>query len=307
LMFIAILYTTAPAVASFARLNFIDTVNESTYVQTNGVKSTPEWFKTWEDADLLAWEDKNKDGKLQYRPGKPFLENIPVFSGERGENGERKLKTCQSEMEKVCNRITENENELYINRDIIVLANPQIAKLPGWVVGLVVAGGLAAALSTAAGLLMVISSAVSHDLLKRTFKPDMAEKQEMLAARLAAATAVICAGLLGIFATSLPFVAQVVAFAFGLAAASLFPIIFLYYFKFGGGTADKWWFDFGNGGVSPEGIGFVFMWLSAAVGVFVSLMTPAPPQEIQDLVQDIRIPGQRKAHGMAEGGMEPTG
>ena len=175
---------------------------------------------------------------------------------------------------------------------------------------------------------MVISSAVSHDLLKRTFRPDMTEKQEMFAARVAAAGAVVCAGLLGIFATQLPFVAQVVAFAFGLAAASLFPVIFLgifwkrmnkegaisamsvglvttfsyiYYFKFGGGTADQWFM-----GVSPEGIGFVFMWLAVAVGVGVSLMTPEPPQEIQDLVQDIRIPGQRKAHGMAEGGMAPA-
>ena len=329
LFFIAILYTTAPAVASFARLNLIDTVNESTYVQSDGIKSTPDWFKTWEDSDLLAWEDKNGDGKLQYRPGTPFLENAPVFSGERGEHGERKLNVCQNKTQAGCNQITDNENELYISRDIIVLANPQIANLPGWVVGLVVAGGLAAALSTAAGLLMVISSAVSHDLLKRTFKPDMTEKQEMLAARIAAASAVIFAGLLGIFATQLPFVAQVVAFAFGLAAASLFPIIFLgifwkrmnkegaiaamltgiittsvyiVYFKFMGGTEDGWWF-----GVSPEGIGFVFMWLSTAIGVVVSLITPAPPQEIQDLVQDIRIPGQRKSHGMAEGGMKPAG
>lgn len=202
------------------------------------------------------------------------------------------------------------------NRDIFVLANPQIANLPSWVIGLVVAGGLAAALSTAAGLLMVISSAVSHDLLKRTFMPDMSEKAEMRAARLAAAAAVIAAGLLGIFATQLPFVAQVVAFAFGLAAASLFPVIFLgifwkrmnregaiaamltglittfsyiYYFKFGGGTDDQWLF-----GVSPEGIGFVFMWVAALIGAGVAMITKAPPQGIQDLVQDIRIPGTRK-------------
>ena len=174
---------------------------------------------------------------------------------------------------------------------------------------------------------MVISSAVSHDLLKRTFTPDMTEKQEMLAARLAAATAVIASALLGAFASSLPFVAQVVAFAFGIAAASLFPIIFLgifwtrmnkegaiasmltglistvayiSYFKFMGGTAEGWWF-----GISPEGIGFVFMWLSAAVGIVVALMTKAPPQDIQDLVQDIRIPGTRSAHGIADQGMAP--
>jgi cation/acetate symporter len=179
---------------------------------------------------------------------------------------------------------------------------------------------------------MVISSAVSHDLLKRTFMPNMNEKQEMLAARLAAAVAVFSSALLGAFASSLPFVAQVVAFAFGLAAASLFPIIFLgifwkqmnkegaissmatglvttfmyiYYFKFGGGTADQWWFNFGNGGVSPEGIGFIFMWFSAAIGIIVALMTKAPPQDIQDLVEDIRIPGTRKTHGIADKDMAP--
>ncbi len=295
LMFIALLYTVAPAVGAFARMNFIDTVNEATYIEdgenyeeraaailSEGGKPVPVWYKDWEKTGLLKYDDLNGDGIMQYR-GPNALDGIT--------------------------------NEVEPNRDIFVLANPQIAKLPAWVVGLVVAGGLAAALSTAAGLLMVISSAVSHDLLKRTFKPDMTEKQEMMAARLAAAAAVICAGLLGIFATSLPFVAQVVAFAFGLAAASLFPVIFLgifwkrmnkegaiaamlvglittfsyiYYFKFGGGTAENWLF-----GVSPEGIGFVFMWLAAGVGIIVSLLTPAPPQAIQDLVQDIRIPGSR--------------
>lgn len=308
LMFIALLYTTAPAVASFARMNFIDTVNEATYIADTenyeeraaeilaaGGKPVPAWYKDWETTGLLKYDDLNGDGIMQYR----------------GPNSPDGVK-----------------NEVDPNRDIFVLANPQIAKLPAWVVGLVVAGGLAAALSTAAGLLMVISSAVSHDLLKRTFTPNMTEKQEMRAARLAAAAAVVSSALLGAFASSLPFVAQVVAFAFGLAAASLFPIIFLgifwkrmnkegaiasmvvglvstfsyiVYFKFMGGTAAGWWF-----GISPEGIGFVFMWLSAIVGVIVALMTPAPPQEIQDLVQDIRIPGQRTAHGMAEGGMAPA-
>ena len=307
LLFIALLYTTAPAVAAFARLNFVDTVNEATYIAdgesyeeraasilADGGKPVPRWYKDWEKTGLLKYDDKNGDGIMQYR-------------GPNAPDG--------------------IANEVVPNRDIFVLANPQIAKLPAWVIGLVVAGGLAAALSTAAGLLMVISSAVSHDLCKRTFVPDMTEKTEMRVARIAAAGAVICAGLLGIFATSLPFVAQVVAFAFGLAAASLFPIIFLgifwkrmnkegaiaamlvglittfsyiYYFKFGGGTSDQWLF-----GVSPEGIGFVFMWLAAAIGIIVALATPAPPQEIQDLVEDIRIPGARRAHGMAEGGMAP--
>ena len=294
LMFIALLYTVAPAVGAFARMNFIDTVNEATYIAdgenyeeraaailASGGKPVPQWYKDWEQTGLLKYDDKNGDGIMQYR-GPNALDGL--------------------------------ENEVDPNRDIFVLANPQIAQLPGWVVGLVVAGGLAAALSTAAGLLMVISSAVSHDLLKRTFRPDMSEAQEMRAARGAAAVAVVCAGLIGAFASQLPFVAQVVAFAFGLAAASLFPVIFLgifwkrmnkegaiaamltglittfvyiYYFKFGGGIADQWLW-----GVSPEGIGFVFMWVAAIVGVVVALLTKAPPQYIQELVQDIRIPGK---------------
>ncbi len=307
LMFIACLYTVAPAVGAFARMNFIDTVNEAVYIQdgenyeeraaailADGEKPVPTWYKTWETTGLLKYDDLNGDGKMQYR-------------GPNAPDGVA--------------------NEVVPNRDIFVLANPQIANLPGWVIGLVVAGGLAAALSTAAGLLMVISSAVSHDLLKRTFTPNMSEKSEMRAARLAAAAAVIASALLGAYASALPFVAQVVAFAFGIAAASLFPIIFLgifwkrmnkegaiasmliglistvsyiSYFKFMGGTADGWWF-----GVSPEGIGFVFMWLSAAVGVIVSLATKAPPQDIQDLVEDIRIPGTRRSHGIADQGMSP--
>lgn len=297
LVFIALLYTVAPTVGAFARLNFVDTVNEATYISDDedyavraaqitaeGGKPVPEWYKAWEKTELLSFEDKNGDGIMQYR-------------GPKAPDG--------------------IENEVDPNRDIFVMANPEIAKLPAWVVGLVVAGGLAAALSTAAGLLMVISSAVSHDLLKSTFTPNMTEKQEMRAARLSAAVAVILAGLIGAFASQLPFVAQVVAFAFGLAAASLFPVIFLgifwkrmnregaicamltglittfayiYYFKFLGGTSDSWLF-----GVSPEGIGFVFMWLALAVGIIVSLLTPAPPQEVQDLVEDIRIPGASSA------------
>jgi len=219
------------------------------------------------------------------------------------------------------------ENEVIANRDIFVLANPEIAQLPGWVIGLVVAGGLAAALSTAAGLLMVISSSVSHDLCRRTLFRQMDDRTELLVARISAAGAVVAAGLLGLFASKLGFVAQVVAFAFGLAAASLFPVIFLgifwrrmnkegaiaamltglsttfgyiYFFKFGGGTPEQHFF-----GVSPEGIGFVFMWLALAVGVLVALTTKAPPQDIQDLVDDIRIPGTRSAHGIADAGMKP--
>ena len=303
LVFIALLYTTAPAVASLARLNFIDTVNESTYIASDadydaeaaaivadGGKPIPKWFKDWEKIGLLEITDKNGDGVVQYRAGAD-------------------------------NEVTK------LDRDIIVTANPSIAGLPGWVIGLVVAGGLAAALSTAAGLLMVISSSVSHDLCRRTFFKGMTDKQELLTARGAAAGAVILAGIMGMNTAKLGFVAQVVAFAFGLAAASLFPVIvlgifwkrmnregaiasmltglvttfwYIYHFKFVDTDASHWWL-----GVSPEGIGFVFMFLSLAVGVVVALVTTPPPQDIQDLVEDIRVPGTRTAHGIADAEMLP--
>ncbi|MCG8504969.1 MAG: cation acetate symporter [Sphingomonadales bacterium] len=307
LVFIAILYTTAPAVGAFARLNFTETVNEATYIhgddyagqaaaiEAEGGKPVPPWFKNWEATGLLGFEDANGDGRIQVRGP-----NAPDGLEDEGKP---------------------------LNRDIFVLANPEIANLPGWVIGLVVAGGLAAALSTAAGLLMVISSAVSHDLCRRTLFRGMNDTTELVVARVSAAAAVIAAGTLGIFSAELGFVAEVVAFAFGLAAASLFPIIFLgifwkrmnregaiaamltgltttfgyiYYFKFGGGTPDEWLF-----GVSPEGIGFVFMFLALAVGVGVALLTKAPSKDIQDLVEDIRVPGTRKAHGIADQGMAP--
>jgi cation/acetate symporter len=306
LVFIAILYTTAPAVGAFARLNFIETVNEATYVPGEDYREraaaiaaadgtpVPAWFKSWEKTGLVSFEDRNGDGRMQIRgPGAP---------------------------DGVANEVT-------ANRDIFVLANPEIAQLPGWVIGLVVAGGLAAALSTAAGLLMVISSSVSHDICRRTLFRQMDDRTELLVARVSAAGAVGAAGLLGLFASKLGFVAQVVAFAFGLAAASLFPIIFLgifwkrmnkegaiaamvsgllttfgyiYHFKFGGGTPDRYLF-----GVSPEGIGFVFMWLALAVGILVALLTEPPPRDIQELVEDIRVPGTRSAHGIADAGMKP--
>ncbi|NNE58716.1 MAG: cation acetate symporter [Hellea sp.] len=304
LLFIAILYTTAPAVASFARLNFVDTVNEATYISSTqnyetaskvitdrGEKPVPEWFKEWENRDFLTFEDKNADGKMQYRNGK-------------------------------ANELTE------IDRDIFVLANPSIAALPNWVIGLVVAGGLAAALSTAAGLLMVISSAISHDLCRRTFFKDMDDKTELRVARFAAAGAVGLAGLMGIYVDQLGFVAEVVAFAFGLAAASLFPVIFLgvfwkrfnregaivamivgmtttfvyiCYFQFWNGNPDNYLL-----GISPKGIGFAFMWVAMMVGVVVAKLTPAPPEHIQELVADIRVPGQRKIHGPSDEEMAPS-
>ncbi len=318
LVFIAVLYTTAPAVASFARLNFVSTVNETTYQV-----ETPEWFKTWENNGYLAWVDKNNDGVVQYRSGKVFDEKKPIYDGNvRGEQGERVLKICANGAPPPCHFLDDSENEVFVDRDIIVLANPTIAQLPDWVIGLVVAGGLAAALSTAAGLLMVISSAISHDLCKRTFFPAMNDRTELRLARYSAAGAVFLAGLMGIYSAKLGFVAQVVAFAFGLAAASLFPVIFLgifwkrmnregaiasmltglistfsyiYYFKFINVSKEAWWL-----GISPEGIGFAFMWVALIVGVVVSLATPAPPAHIQDLVEDIRVPGQRRGHGPAK-------
>jgi cation/acetate symporter len=307
LVFIAVLYTTAPAVAAFSRLNFVDQVNESSYSET-----TPDWFKDWEKTELLAWVDKNGDGVLQYRSGAPFKEAKPYFSGQVGAQGEPLLTLCSQPKQQSCNTLLDNGNELYVNRDIIVLANPQIASLPNWVIALVVAGGLAAALSTAAGLLMVISSAISHDICRRTLFKNMDDKTELRVARLAAAGAVVAAGLLGIYSAQLGFVAQVVAFAFGLAAASLFPIIFLgifwkrmnkegaiasmvfglvttfayiYYFKFVNTNKQDWLW-----GVSPEGIGFVFMWGSLALGIIVALVTAPPPQHIQDMVEEIRVP-----------------
>ncbi len=297
LIFIALLYTTAPAVAAFARINIIQNIDGIAY------SDAPAWFGKWEDSGLLAWMDKNGDGRIQYRGGTALSPTKPVFAGSEGLSGERQL----------LNTSTASSNELYIDRDIIVLAHPEIASLPNWVVALVAAGGLAAALSTAAGLLLVISSAVSHDLLKMSFRPQISEQQELRIARISAAVAIAIAGIFGIYPPG--FVAEVVAFAFGLAAASFFPVIFLgifstrmnregaiagmmtgliftfsyiVYFKFidpGSNHAENWWF-----GISPEGIGALGMVLNFAVSSVVAKFTPAPPQEIQDLVQSIRIP-----------------
>jgi cation/acetate symporter len=305
LFFIALLYTTAPAVAAFARANLLNTVSEASYAEVEGEKSIPQWFKTWEDTGLLAWVDKNNDGKVQYvagaaLAGKPKFTAAADGTAARGAHGERL----------VDNSDPKTTNELYVDRDIIVLANPEIAGLPNWVIALVAAGGLAAALSTAAGLLLVVSTSVSHDLLKRVFVPSITEKQELLAARVAAAVAVMIAGYFGINPPG--FVAQVVAFAFGLAASSFFPAIilgifvkranregvvsgmlagiiftasYIIYFKFLGGTPDQLWF-----GISPEGIGALGMLINFAVAFVVSRFTPPPPIEIQELVEHIRVP-----------------
>ncbi len=296
LLFIAILYTTAPAVASFARVNLIQTVKNAPYAHT------PQWFKNWEDTSLIAWVDKNKDGKIQYLAGKAF-KGKPQFVEGRGPLGERRIS----------NPLTVNDNELYIDRDIIVLANPEIADLPAWVIALVAAGALAAALSTAAGLLLVISTSISHDLMKKIFLPTITDKQELMFARMSAALAVSIAGYFGIHPPG--FVAQVVAFAFGLAASSFFPAIlmgifskrmnkegaisgmitglgftagYIIYFKFinpGANNPENWWF-----GISPEGIGTLGMIFNFIVSYTVSRFTPEPPKEVKDLVDTIRIP-----------------
>jgi cation/acetate symporter len=279
LVFIALLYTTAPAVAVFARTNLLNSVSEVPYTEV------PEWFTTWESTGLLTFDDVNGDGRIQFvGPDSPLA------------------------------------NELTVDNDIIVLANPEIAGLPNWVVGLVAAGGLAAALSTAAGLLLVVSSAVSHDLLKRSIMPEITERGELIAARISAGVAVLVAGYLGINPPG--FVAQVVAFAFGLAASSFFPVIILGIFTksttregailgmVSGITltaayiayftlihpelnhADNWWF-----GISPQGIGTVGMLLNFAITLTVSRFTPDPPPEVQQLVEMIRVPkGAGAAH-----------
>ncbi|AKM10879.1 sodium:solute symporter family protein [Croceicoccus naphthovorans] len=304
LIFIALLYTTAPAVAAFARLNFNDTVNQTAYSEAPG------WFKNWERNNLIAFQDKNGDGVMQVASGDAFA-GAPEFTEGTGPSGERLLTNEPN---------ADSANEVYVDRDIMVLANPEIANLPGWVIALVAAGGLAAALSTAAGLLLVISTAVAHDLLKSTFKPDISEKGELLAARVAATAAIVVAGILGIYPPG--WVAQVVAFAFGLAAASLFPAIFmgifskkmnkegaiagmvtglaftfLYiaYFKLwnpDANVAENWLL-----GISPEGIGVIGMVLNFVVAIVVMKMTAPAPAEIGRLVESIRVPrGATGAH-----------
>ncbi|MTE25832.1 sodium:solute symporter family protein [Winogradskyella ouciana] len=294
LLLIVILYTTAPAVAAFARTNMIETVSDQPY------EEVPEWFKKWEGTELVVFTDKNSDGNIQYLAGDAFL---------KGDDG--KWDFNQPNLN--------NNNELYVDRDIMVLANPEIAKLPNWVIALVAAGGLAAALSTAAGLLLVISSSVSHDLIKKIIKPSISEKGELIAARLSAVGAVCVAGYFGINPPG--FVAAVVALAFGLAAASFFPAIILgifykrmnkegaiagmlvgivsmllYMMKYKLGWFDaelpdksEWWF-----GISPEGFGTIAMMLNFIVSITIMKFTKAPPQEVQDIVEDIRIPSGAK-------------
>ncbi|MFL0354850.1 sodium:solute symporter family protein [Erythrobacter sp. GH1-10] len=306
LIFIALLYTTAPAVGAFGMYNFINKTDGTEYAEAES------WFTNWEGADLIAWQDKNGDGVMQYRSGDAF-EGKPAFTGEDGPWGERLIANPPN---------PDAANEVYVDRDIMVLANPEIAGLPGWVVALMAAGGLAAALSTAAGLLLVISSSISHDLLKSTFAPEISPKTELLAARIAATAAIVIAGYLGIYPPG--WVAQVVAFAFGLAASSLFPAIFMgifsksmnregaiagmvsgllftfayiAYFKLlepAANIPENWLF-----GISPEGIGAIGMLVNFAVAIAVAKMTRPVPPEIRMLVDLIRVPrgaGSAKNH-----------
>lgn len=296
LLLIAILYTTAPAIAVFSRTNLIETVSGTAY------NDVPVWFKNWENTGLIAWYDKNDDGKIQYVAGSSIDGKKPVYTEERGLYGERLISNANSQT-----------NELYVDQDIMVLANPEIANLPNWVIALVAAGGIAAALSTAAGLLLVISTSISHDLIKKQLRPNISDKGELRAARISIFVAVIIAGYFGINPPG--FVAAVVALAFGLAAASFFPAIILGIFDkrmnkegavagmivgivlmmfymmkfkldmFGGGTESEWWF-----GTSPEGFGTVAMLVNVVISVVVSRLTPAPPQHVQDIVENIRIP-----------------
>ena len=298
LVFIALLYTTAPAVSAFARVNFIESVQEVNYDEA------PNWFKNWEQIGLIAWTDKNDDGKINYSSGTALKGAKPNYNDKIGTYGQR-LVTNENDLS--------NPNEVYIDRDIMVLANPEIAKLPNWVIALVAAGALAAALSTAAGLLLVISASISHDLMKKTLMPRINDRQELLFARTAAAVAIIVAGLFGIYPPG--FVAQVVAFAFGLAASTIFPVLFLgifykrlnkegaiagmlsglivtssyiIFFKFINpelNTAENWIF-----GISPEGFGFLGMFINFGTAIFVSAFFKAPPQRVYDLVEDIRKP-----------------
>lgn len=298
LIFIAILYTTAPAVASFARYNLFESTHDVSYEQA------PEWFKNWEDVGLIAWRDKNSDGKIQHAPGNAFDPVKPKYIDSIGQFGERNIEN---------NSKKSSRNEVYIDRDIMVLANPEIAQLPPWVIALVAAGALAAALSTAAGLLLVISASVSHDLIKKTLATNISEKKELLFARFSVLIAVIIAGLFGIYPPG--FVAQVVAFAFGLAAATLFPALllgiftkkinkegaisgmlsgliftlsYIVYFKFMypelNSSVNWLW------GISPEGIGTIGMLINIFVSLVISTFTSKIPNEIEDLIDNIRQP-----------------
>ncbi len=316
LIFIAILYTSIPGVAGFGRVNLINTINGADNAGTTYTEM-PGWFKNWETSGLIGWYDHNGDGKVQYAAGDAFEGSKPDFTAGAGEFGQRLV--SNPKLEPAAVNGAPFANEVYVDRDIMVLANPEIANLPAWVIALVAAGAVAAALSTAAGLLLVISTAIAHDMMKKTINPNITDKQELLYARLAAVVSICIAGYFGINPPG--FVAQVVALAFGLACASVFPVLlmgifskrmntegavtgmlvglvstmaYIIYFKFMGGSPDDYFF-----GISPEGFGTVGMILNFASAFLVSSMTPAPSAEIQEIVENIRIPrgaGQAHAH-----------
>jgi cation/acetate symporter len=336
LVFIAIMYTTISSVASFSRVNLIKNVQNVEYkafvagelTHADGTPNHGNWFKTWEQGGLLAWNDRNGDGKIQYASGAAFdgKGGKPTYDGSTFAEDGHRLTTNGKGAADAAELAKGNgiANEIYVDRDIMVLANPEIANLPNWVIAFIAAGGLAAALSTAAGLLLVIASAISHDLMgqvifkdKETGKSTLNEKTELMWARVSAVAAICVAGYLGINPPG--FVAQVVAFAFGLAAAAFFPTIilgvfdkrmnkegaiagilvglfftfgYIVYFVFLGGSKEDYLF-----GIAPTGIGTIGTLLHLIVALVVSRMTPEPPAHIQELVENIRIPsGAGEAH-----------
>jgi len=296
LSFIAVIYLTAPALGIFARTNFVEEINQKKY------QNAPDWFKNWESQGMIAWVDKNEDGFMQYRAGDVFS-GKPIFV--------EKPDTTSTGPRKVSNEINfASENEVYYDKDIIVLANPEMAGLPPWLIALVMAGCVAAALSTAAGLLLVLSTSISHDLMKKIINPGISDKQEIKYARIASFGAIAIAAYFGINPPS-SFVAKTVAFAFGLAASSFFPTLimgifskrmnkegaiagmvcgigftlsYIIYFQFLTESKEFWF------GISPEGIGFFGMAINFVVAFIVCSLTPPPPREIQEMVEEIRIP-----------------
>ena len=302
LSFIAIIYLTAPALGMFARTNFIEEINQKKY------REAPQWFINWEEQGMIAWVDKNNDGVMQYRAGDVFS-GKPKYDDTNRADGMPRI---------VTNEMSDSENEVYYDKDIIVLANPEMAGLPQWVIALVMAGCVAAALPTAAGLLLVLSTAISHDLMKKIVNPNISDQQEMRYARLASFGALVVAAYFGINPPS-SFVAKTVAFAFGLAASSFFPTLimgifskkinkegaiagmisgigftmtYIIYFQFFTDSKDYWF------GISPEGIGFVGMLINFIIAFLVSSRTSPPPTEVQEMVENIRIPkGAGKATG----------
>ena len=309
LSFIAVIYLTAPTIGAFSRVNLIENLNNKSYSET------PDWFQEFEETGQMAWVDKNKDGIIQYwgkrksesgKSGLVFVGKPSFEEGAKGGSGEKV----------VTNKIvTNNPNELYFGNDVMVMANPHMGNLPKWVIALLMAGCIAAALSTAAGLLLVLSTSISHDLMKKIVKPDLSDKEEIKYARIASLGALLVAMWFGINPPS-TFVAKTVAFAFGLAASSFFPTLlmgifsrkmnregaiagmvsgilftmaYIIYFQFMGGTKEQYLW-----GISPEGIGFLGMIINFVVAFTVVKFTKAPPKEVIELIDNVRFPGGKE-------------